>query len=107
MAGAPRALAKEVCEKDDAIARGVTAMVVGSGALLGIFSMLHERRETRRAQNGESKIFGSVLAPPEFYKEEARWVWRVRDIGLKAFAICIGCGALAAVAAAILDIKLG
>jgi hypothetical protein len=34
MAGAPRALARESCEIDDAIARGVTAMVVGSSALL-------------------------------------------------------------------------
>jgi hypothetical protein len=37
MAGAPRALAKETCETNDAIARGVTAMVVGSGALLAFF----------------------------------------------------------------------
>jgi hypothetical protein len=37
MAGAPRALARESCETNDAIARGVTAMVVGSGALLGLF----------------------------------------------------------------------
>jgi hypothetical protein len=37
MAGAPRALAGEVSETNNAIARGVTAMVVGSGVLLGFF----------------------------------------------------------------------
>jgi hypothetical protein len=37
MAGAPRALAREIGKTDDAIARGVTAMVVGSSALLGRF----------------------------------------------------------------------
>jgi hypothetical protein len=37
MAGAPRAPAGRAYELPRGVARGVTAMVVGSGALLGIF----------------------------------------------------------------------
>ena len=44
MAGAPRAaLRRRVCgfiSEIREVARGVTAMVVGSGALLGVFSLL-------------------------------------------------------------------
>jgi hypothetical protein len=44
MAGAPRALARETRETNEAIARGVTAMVVGSGALLAFFTVHDKRR---------------------------------------------------------------
>jgi hypothetical protein len=43
MAGAPRALARETPEIDETIARGVTAMVVGSSALFGSFCISQQR----------------------------------------------------------------
>jgi hypothetical protein len=67
------------------------------------FCIDHRRVKEETGEPGW-KIFGSILAGPEFYKEQARWVWRVRDLGFKTFAICIGCTSLLALFAAIMDI---
>jgi hypothetical protein len=48
MAGAPRALAGEASETNDALARGVTAMVVGSSALLAFFTMVNPTMKLAR-----------------------------------------------------------
>ena len=89
---------------------GISAVIGFVGAMAAHIQLqfcIDHRRVKRETGEPGWKIFGSILAPAEFYNEEARWVWRVRHLGLKAFAICIGCGALIAVTAAILDIKLG
>lgn len=66
-------------------------------------------RERVRKETGHDglKVLGSVMAPVEFYKEQARIIWKIRDIGFKTFVICVGAMALLAVWAAIADVQLG
>jgi hypothetical protein len=64
MAGAQRALAGEMCETNEAIARGVTAMVVGSGALLA-----QRTRATTPKIRSRSLSFEADATPPFF----SRW----------------------------------
>lgn len=85
----------------------VGGLVGAMAAHLQLQFCIDHRRVKEETGEPSWKILGSILAPPDFYKPEARWVWRVRDVGLKAFAICLGCGALIAVTATILDIELG
>ena len=66
-------------------------------------------RERVRKETGHEglKILGSILAPIEFYKEEAASMWKIRNKGLKIFALCVGMVATIAVVAAILEVPLG
>lgn len=52
------------------------------------------------------KILGSVLAPTEFYKPEAHRMWKLRDRGLKTFAIGVGVLVVIAGVAAVADVPL-
>lgn len=48
-------------------------------------------RERVKEETGEPgwKIFGSVLAPAEYYKAEARAFWEIQRVGRKVAMICL------------------
>ena len=69
------------------------------------FYVDHDRVKNETGESGW-KIFGSILAPMEFYKVEAGMLWHLRDKGLKIFFIAVGIAAVLAVAAAVLDVSL-
>ena len=52
------------------------------------------------------KLFGSLLAPAEFYKKEAKIIWKIQRIGIGAFAISLGCIAVLMLVAAALGIQI-
>ena len=88
---------------------GIVALLGFVGALVAHLQLqFYIDRKRVKAETGQDgrKTIGSVLAPVEFYKKEARVIWMIRDKGLKAFAISAGVIALLAVAAAILDVPL-
>jgi len=80
---------------------------IGAFAAHILLQFCIDRRRVKAETDHERwQIVGSVLAPIEFYKEEAHAIWKIRDKGLKAFAISVGVLALLAVTAAILDVPL-
>lgn len=88
---------------------GIIALLSFIGAFAAHIQLqfcIDRKRVKQETGHDGRAIIGSVLAPVEFYKEEARLIWSIRDKGLKAFAISIGVIALLAVAAAVLDVPL-
>jgi len=88
---------------------GVVVFLSFVGALVAHLQLqFYIDRQRVKAETGHDgkKIIGSVLAPVEFYKKEARVIWMIRDKGLKTFAISAGVIALLAVAAAVLDVPI-
>jgi len=84
----------------------VIAFIAGGAAHLVLqFYIDHRRVKTETGEPGW-KMLGSILASPEFYKEEARAFWVIRDEALKIFAISAGVFILIAVAAAVFDVPL-
>ncbi len=87
----------------------VTALAGFIGAfaahLLLQFRIDHDRV---RRETGESgwRIFGSILAPADFYKDDAKVIWKIQRIGLKVFAISLGIVAIIMLVAAAFDISI-
>ena len=51
------------------------------------------------------KIWGSWLAPMEFYKESAKIIWRIRRVGMATVIVAAGCIVLVAIIAEALGIR--
>ncbi len=69
------------------------------------FRIDHDRMKRETGESGW-RIFGSILAPPEFYKDDAKAIWRIQRIGMKVFAISLGTVAVIMLVAAALDISM-
>jgi hypothetical protein len=69
------------------------------------FQIDHRRVKEETGQPGW-KILGSILAPMEFYKDDAKIIWRIRRAGFAAFAISVGVIAIVLLVASIVGIPV-
>lgn len=69
------------------------------------FQIDHDRVKHETGEPGW-KIFGSLLAPVDFYKEQARIIWKIQRFGLTSFAVSLGVIAVVMVGAVVVGISL-